>query len=324
MPRILLVKTSSMGDVVHNLPILADINAHVAEASFHWVVEEAFAEIPLMHPLVSSVIPVATRRWRKRLFLPRIWAEIHDCRQQIRQTPYDYIIDSQGLIKSAILTRWAQGPVYGMDRTSARESFAARFYQHRFHIATGRHAVARNRELAARVFGYDLPGATPDYGINIECHLDTDLKLPDRFVVCLHGTSRESKLWPEQYWQDLAARLDGYGIQVVLPWGSTDEQQRANRLQSQISGALVLPRVGLKSLACVFRQAQAVVGVDTGLVHLATALGCPTVALFLDSSPRLTGVLGQVSAKAINLGERGRAPQAIEVVGALQSMEVIT
>ena len=311
-----------MGDVVHNLPILADINAHVAEASFHWVVEEAFAEIPLMHPLVSSVIPVATRRWRKRLFLPRIWTEIRNCRQQIRQTPYDYIIDSQGLIKSAILTRWAQGPVYGMDRTSARESFAARFYQHTFHIATGRHAVTRNRELAARVFGYDLSGATPDYGIDVEC-LDTNLRLPDRFVVCLHGTSRESKLWPEHHWQDLAARLDGYGIQLVLPWGSTEEQQRASRLKNEIKGTVVLPKLDLKSLACVFRQAQAVVGVDTGLVHLATALECPTVALYLDTSPILTGVLGQVSDKAINLGECGRVPQAIEVIAALQSMGVI-
>ena len=229
MPTILLVKTSSMGDVIHNLPILADISAHVPEAVYHWVVEEAFAEIPAMHPRVEKVIPVATRRWRRRLFRPHTWREIGECRRLLRQYTYDYIIDTQGLIKSALLASWAQGPIYGMNRQSAREGLAAVFYRYRFDIPRDLHAVDRNRMLAAQTFAYQQPESPPDYGINTQGQPIDEPGLPERYLVCLHGSSRASKLWPELNWLQLAGQLHAKGIRVVFPWGNQAEHERACR-----------------------------------------------------------------------------------------------
>ncbi len=326
MPRILLVKTSSLGDVVHNLPVVTDIRRHWPAAAIDWVVEEAFAEVPALHPGVRAVIPVALRRWRRAWWRPSTWRECAAFWRALRAREYDAVIDTQGLVKSALVACAARGPSHGQDRSSAREPLAAVCYDRRYPIARGRHAILRNRELAARALGYALSESPPDYGIRPPpLAFGQELPWRDRpYVVCLHATSRASKSWPPAHWTALAAALAGAGLVPVLPWGNEAERAQAEAIARAAPGAQVAPRrYGLKELAALLGAARAVVGVDTGLVHLAAALGCVTVALYSDSSPKLTGVWAADEARARNLGERGRMPAPAQVQEALASQGIL-
>lgn len=306
MPRLLIVKTSSLGDVIHNLPILADIRQHQPDMEFDWVVEESFTDIPALHPAVSSVIPVALRRWRQKPFSSATWHEIAAFRQRLRQTPYDLVLDTQGLLKSALITRSARGMRHGQNRLSAREPLAALFYDRRHFVPRGQHAVVRNRQLAALALGYPLPESLPDYGIRAP-ESGPAIALPDQYVVALHATSRDSKLWPAAHWVTLGQQLFEQGIYLLLPWGNATEQQRAQAIAAQVPQSIVLPRLRLTALAGILAKARAAIGVDTGLVHLAVALGVPTVAIYTDTDPLLTGVYPGASLVA-NLGGAGQIP----------------
>jgi heptosyltransferase-1 len=329
--RLLIIKTSSLGDVIHNLPAVSDIVSYTPGAEIDWVVEEGFAEIPRLHPAVRRVIPVALRRWRRQMLSPATWKEVSRFRRELKAETYDKVIDTQGLVKSAWLARLARGPSCGQDKATAREPLAASFYDHRFHVPRGRHAVERNRDLAAQALGYPLPPGPPDYGIRAPA-FPPSLTLPREgggdflerpCVVCLHGTSRDSKLWPEPSWIELARALIARGITPLLPWSSEGERQRAARIAAGAEGAQMLPRLSLRELAALMDRALAVVGVDTGLVHLAVALGRPTVAIYTDSSPALTGVLAAKSGSACNLGDVGRVPEPAAVKQALTGLGVV-
>jgi heptosyltransferase-1 len=316
MPKILLVKTSSMGDVIHNLPVVSDIRAHFPEAEIDWVVEESFAGIPALHPGVGTIIPVAVRRWRKNLVSRAVLAEISDFSKHLRGKTYDLVLDTQGLIKSGIITRLAQGARCGFDRQSAREPLAALFYDKTLRVAKSQHAVVRNRLLAGRALGYS-PDDPVNYGIAAP-----SLVLPwlpaAPFVVLLHATSRDDKLWPDADWVALAAHLAGKGINCVLPWGSGAEQQRSRRLAERIPNAVVPPALTLGQAAALLSQAVAVVGVDTGLVHLAAALNTPALAIYCASDPGLTGLY--TSGRAVNLGRSGMPPDSASVIEALNGI----
>jgi heptosyltransferase-1 len=321
MRRILLVKTSSLGDVVHNLPVVADILGHVPMAAIDWVVDSAFADIPALHPRVRRVIPVGLRRWRGALWRRDTWREIAAFRRELQSDTYDLVIDTQGLVKSALLGALARGARCGQDRASAREWLASVFYDRRFPVARGRHAVVRNRDLAAQALGYALPTTAPDYGLRVAAApLPESVRAP--YVVCLHGTSRESKCWPVSYWISLAQDLDARGLLPVFPWGNEAERRRAEAIAAAFPGARVLPRLPLKRLAAVLSGANGVVGVDTGLVHLAAALHRPTVAIYTDTSPALTGIYPADENLGVNLGERGATPTPAEVRAALQRLGV--
>ncbi|MDP1997012.1 MAG: glycosyltransferase family 9 protein, partial [Gallionella sp.] len=131
-PHILLVKTSSLGDVLHNLPVVSDIVRHYPNAQIDWVVEESFAALPGLHPAMRNVIPVAVRRWRGKLLSAATWREIAAFRNKLAAQRYDIAIDTQGLLKSALLMRGANGLRCGFDRDSAREPLAASLYQRTF------------------------------------------------------------------------------------------------------------------------------------------------------------------------------------------------
>ena len=322
MSRVLLIKTSSLGDVVHNLPVVADIHAHVPETRIEWLVEESFSDIPRLHPNVSRVIPVALRRWRSRLWLPAAWREMSALKRSLAGEDYDLVIDTQGLIKSAVLARLARGMRCGQDAASAREPLAARFYDRTFPVARGQHAVVRNRELVARAMGYALPATPPDYGIRAPREYSVP-ELTGNYVVCLHATSRASKLWPDSHWIRLGESLRVAGSAMVLPWGSQAERERAQVIAARVRGARVLPRLAIRELAAVLGHARGVIGVDTGLVHLAAALGLPTVAIYTDTSPVLTGVLAADPARARNLGDTGQVPAVEEVTRTLSDMNVL-
>jgi heptosyltransferase-1 len=308
--RILLVKTSSLGDVVHNLPVATDLAQRFPDATIDWVVEEGFAELPRLHPAVRKVIPVSIRRWRKSLFSTATWHEISDFRAALRADRYDAIIDSQGLLKSALITAQARGQHIGQDCHSAREPIACRFYDRRIFVSRSQHAVERNRQLAATAMGYRLDTAL-DYGIAAP-PLAAPWLPAGNYAVLLTATSRADKEWPEEDWQALGMALIATGLRCVLPGGSQMERERAARLATSLGRAVAAPPMNLTDLAGLLAGAQVVVGVDTGLVHLAAALGRPTLALYCGSDPTLTGVLA--GDNAINLGGLGTPPTAGEVV----------
>lgn len=308
--RILLIKTSSLGDVVHNLPVATDLARQFPNAVIDWVVEENFAELPRLHPAVRSVIPVAVRRWRKSLLSPATWREIAAFRRAVRTDSYDAVIDSQGLLKSALIASQAIGPRIGHDSQCAREPVAARFYEQRIFVPHNLHAVERNRQLAATALDYRLAPAI-DYGIKAPPLAASWLPKGD-YAVLLTATSRADKEWPEEDWQALGTALIATGLRCVLPGGSPTERARAGRLATALGRAVAAPAMNLTELASLLAGATLVVGVDTGLVHLAAALGRPTLALYCGSDPTLTGVLA--GADAVNLGSPGAAPKAGEVV----------
>lgn len=308
--RILLVKTSSLGDVIHNLPVASDIRAALPDARIDWLVEEGFAEIPRLHPAVAEVIPVAVRRWRKAPFAASTWREIRALRTALRPAAYDAVIDTQGLLKSALLAMQARGRRSGFDAGSAREPLAAAFYDARFTVPRNRHAVERNRALAAAALGYPVAGAV-DYGITA---VPPPLCFDAPCTTLLTATSRDDKLWPEAHWIALGRHLATRGLRCLLPGGSAVERERAARIAAAIPQAMALPPADLTTLAGMLAGSRFVVGVDTGLVHLAAALGRPVVALFCASDPALTGVLA--ARDAINLGARGAAPSIAEVIAA--------
>ena len=315
MKKILLVKTSSMGDVVHNLPVAGDIRAALPDSSIDWVVEESFAAIPRLHPAVGRVLPVAIRRWRSSFWHSDTRDEIAAFARQIRQEPYDAVIDTQGLFKSALVARFARGLRCGLDFASAREPVSF-MYGRTFAVPWTLHAVERNRALAAQALEY-APRSGVDYGIS--ARPARFVWLPGgRYAVLLHATSARSKLWPEERWIELARRLGEIGMHSVLPWGSTGERLSAERIAHPVPGAVVTPGLALADAAAVIAGAAAVAGVDTGLTHLAAALGRPTAGIYCATDPAATGLYG--GARAVNLGGAGRPPATSEVVAALKKL----
>ncbi|WP_110877141.1 lipopolysaccharide heptosyltransferase RfaC [Franconibacter helveticus] len=291
--RVLIVKTSSMGDVLHTLPALTDAMLAIPGIRFDWVVEEGFAQIPSWHAAVERVLPVAIRRWRKDWFSAPVKAERRAFRESLRAVKYDAVIDAQGLIKSAALvTRLARGAKHGMDWHSAREPLASLFYNKRHRIEKQQHAVERTRELFAKSLGYAKPQTKGDYAI-AQHFLQN---LPDdagRYAVFLHATTRDDKHWPESHWRKLIALMAPTGLRIKLPWGAPHEEARARRLAEGNSHVEVLPRMSLEQVAHVLAGARAVVSVDTGLSHLTAALDRPNVTLYGPTDPGLIGGYGQ-------------------------------
>lgn len=322
MDRVLLVKTSSLGDVIHNLPVVSDIHRHFPQAKIDWLVEENYGFIPRMHPQVNEVIPVALRRWRKNLFLPATWREIGTLRKRMKSVTYDAVIDTQGLVKSALLAKWANGPSYGQDRLSAREPLAARFYAHTLPISRSLHAVERNRMLAARALGYPTPTDAGDYGADVDNPVRPDFIPEGDYVFVLHGTARASKRWPDTHWQKLFALLAQQDLRVVAAWGSQDELALSKTFASKNKAVVVPPsRLNVMESAQAIVHAKAVIGVDTGFSHLAAALGVPVIGIYTDTDPALSGVHGSGKAAAINVGTVNRVPAVDEVMTAFRKLE---
>ena len=288
--RVLLVKTSSLGDVLHTLPALSDARAAIPTIRFDWVVEEAFAEVPAWHPAVARSISVAIRRWRKNP-----WSAARDpswraFREDLRGQHYDVILDAQGLMKTAWITALATGPTHGLDRRSAREWLASCFYKHSHRVPFGQPATDRLRQLFALTFGYDVPHTPPDHGLG--SRLSATVTGRRKRVVFAHGTAWPTKRWPTRHWRRLAERFIAADWEVVIPSGSDDERARAEQIGASLPQVHVLPRMTLDDLRTYFENADRAVCVDTGLAHLAAAVGTPTDTLFGASDPELTTPTG--------------------------------
>ena len=317
MANILFIKTSSLGDVIYHMPALVDARKARPDATFAWLVEEAFEPLVRLHPAVSEVIPVAWRRWRKSLYAPATVAEIKKSLREIRARDFDTIVDSQGLLRSAVIARAANGRRHGYDASSVREPLASFFYDVRHRVSRELHAVERNRILSGLALGY-TPQGTPEFGLD-RARFATSAS---RYSVLLHATARAEKQWPEAHWIALGKALGaplgttlGQNTKLVLPWGSELERARSDRIAAALPGSSVPERAPLDQVAKLIAGAQYVVGVDTGLMHLAAAFGVPLVAIFTGSDPGLTGPVG--NGRITVLGADGAPPSVDAVVDAV-------
>jgi heptosyltransferase-1 len=306
---VLVVRPSSLGDVVHALSIVPDVKDARPDLAIDWVAEEAFVDLPALSPDVRRVVPLALRRWRHAPLARASWREVAGFRTLLREERYDAILDLQEQVKGAVVARMARGVRHGFDAASIREPLATLFDDAHHAVAKDQHFATRCRSLAAQALGYPLRGP-PRWRLVPP--------LPDRasgqgpYVVAAHATSRPAKLWPEDRWRALIEHFAAAGLAVVLPWGSDDERARSERLAAGVARATVPPRQSLRALAGLLARAEIVVGVDTGLVHLAAALGAPTIALFTATDPAGAGV-AIAGAHARDLGGNGHVPALDDV-----------
>jgi heptosyltransferase I len=314
MSDILFIKTSSLGDVIHHMPALTEARRHRPQARFSWVVEEAFAPLVGIHPAVSAVIPIASRRWRRTLAAPTTWRDIAGFTRAVRARSYDEVIDTQGLLRSAVVARLAHGRRHGYDASSIREPAAAWFYDVKHRVARDLHAITRNRTLAGLALGY-MPDGSTDFGLSRNAIRQTSAA---PYGILFHATARAEKEWPEAAWIALGRVLAARGGSLLLPWGTEAEHARSKRIAAQLANARVPERQPLDRMAALVAGASFVIGVDTGLIHLAAALGVPLVAIFTASEPGLTGPMG--SGPIAVVGGQHKQPSVADVVGAFEQL----
>ena len=291
--RVLLIKTSSMGDLIHTLPALTDAGKAIPGIIFDWVVEESYADLPKWHPLVDRVIPISLRRWRKQPIARTTFHEWRALRALLAQKQYDLILDAQGLVKSAFLTYATKGVRAGLDFQSAREGLASFAYQRKCKVNFYQHAVMRMRLLFSQALHYPLSTTLPDFGISQQ-QFQTE-STQENYLVFLHGTAWATKEWPESYWVQLARFAEKAGYRVKVSGYTQEEVARAQRIANQSAAVHVMPRLNLTEMAALLAGAKAVISVDTGFGHLAAALNVPTVSMYGPTNPDYTGALGQRS-----------------------------
>ena len=310
--RLLIVKTSSMGDVVHATPVVHDILRVYPEARIDWLVEAPFAAIASMHPNVQRVLPMAWRKWRKTLLTRSTWEAMGALRAELRREPYDLVLDLQGLLKSALWARQAAGPVAGYDRDSAREPIASRLYQRRAPVSRELHAVQRCRRLVAAHLQLPAPDGPPVFGLQAP----PPAWMPrGAYSVLIPNASRPEKHWPERHWVAVGRRLRERGLPAVVLWGRHDEQTLAERIAADCDGD-VPPFLKVGEMASVLAGATQVVGLDTGFAHLAAAFGRPTLGIYCDHEPGLAGITGP--GRVASLGGRHQVPSRQDVLDRLE------
>ena len=339
-PKILLVKLSSLGDVLHNLPIVWDLRARLPNAQIDWVVEEGY--VHLLKPLLSRdgfkgidrIIPFGLRRWKKNLFKLSTWKEFFTFKSELGKVSYDVLIETQGLFKSAVVcalaNKSANAVVAGLANAtefSGYEPAARTFYNQSVQVPIQCHAIDRSRWVMCSALDWPLvdrsntPRFYPQaYVDSLSEKLDgTTPKLHVPYVLCFHSTAREAKRWSNANWILLGKELVGRGYQVVLPWGNQDEKRVSEEIASQIPGAVVPSAFSIEEAFSVISGAALTVGVDTGLTHLAAVLGKPTVEIYCDSPKWKTE--GYWSKNIRNTGDMQAPPTSAEVIKA--SLELL-
>lgn len=308
--KVLIVKTSSMGDVIHTFPAVEDARRARPDIAFDWCVEEAFAGIVALHPAIRTIHRVAIRRWRRNIMDAGTWREAAALRRALRAARYDLVIDAQGLLKSALVAKLAGAPVAGFDRASVREASASAFYARRYAVPRDMHAIERTRRLFGLALGYEPDLSGLDSGIVAPA---VDIAIPaGQFAFLLHGTSREDKKWPAGDWAGTARLLAERGMTPVTTWSNDAEKAVAEAIAAAVPGTVVIAKSPLSQIAGLIGRAALVVGADTGLTHLASAFGLPTVAVFLTTEPALTGPRGAY-ATSLSTERSGRVTPALVV-----------
>ncbi len=292
--NILLIKMSSMGDVFHTLPALSDAQKNIDNIKFDWIVEEAFAEIPSWHPAIKNIFPIALRRWRKAPFNKQNIQERKNFFTRLKREQYDLIIDAQGLLKSALVGRKFSAPKAGMNWSSAREPLASLLYQEKYPVPKDLHAIKRIRVLFSKALNYELSPEEPtSYNLTKDKFKELPFLKDKKYLVFLHGTTWETKYWPEKYWIELLDKASNKGFTVVLPWGNQIEKERSNRIAKSYQNTWIPEnKLPLDKVASLLTHAKGVVSVDTGLSHVAAALDVPMVVIYRVTDPKLIGALG--------------------------------
>lgn len=310
MSAVLVIRPSSLGDIVYALAVVADIRRHRPEAAIDWVAERGFAPLVALCPDIRSIIPFALRRWRRAPFASATWRDIGAFRRTLRTARYAAIIDLQEQVKGAMIARTARGRRHGFDRASVREPLATLAHDVHHHVARHLHFVERSRRLVAAALGYVADGP-PRWRFALPPSPASQPARP--YVVLLTATSRADKLWPEPAWRALIEHFDRAGLATLLPWGSPEEEARVRRLAGAAPSAVVPPWLSLPDAAALLAGAELAVGVDTGFTHLAAALGTPTIGLFFATDPLVHGV-ACTGPHARDLGHERRMPQPDDVV----------
>ena len=312
--RLLIVKTSSMGDVVHALPVISDIRRHYPDAHIDWLAESSFAAIPQSHPGVNRVIPMQWRKWSQAMFRRKTWSAMTDLRTTLRAGGYNLVLDLQGLTKSALWARQARAPVAGYDSASGRDPAAAWLYSMKARVSLSKHAVQRCRELAAIHLRYALPADKPDFGLRPPANGWRPAS--NDYAVLIPNASRSAKHWPEHSWGTVGKRLQERGMTPVVFWGRADEQSLAESIAASCEGD-VPPFLKVGEAATVLAGARQVIGLDTGFTHLAAALGRPTLGIYCDHEPGLAGLMG--AGRVVSVGGKGQVPTRHEVLDLLEA-----
>jgi heptosyltransferase I len=294
--NILIVKLSSLGDVVHTMPAVQDLRAARPDAVIDWVVEAGFASLVQRCEGVHRVIGFGLRRWRRGWPGARTVEEWRAYRRELRAQRYDVVLDLQGLTKSALVSRAAHvtdgGRRYALgNRTegSGWEAPTRWLADVPIRIEPRIHAVTRSRELCARALGYAIPRE-----LRFGLHAIAAAAVSRRCVAFIHGTSRDDKCWPEPHWLELGRRLLASGCSIGLPHGDDAERERAERLAAALGAAAqVWPRVDLGQLTDRLAACAGVVGVDSGLSHVAVALDLPHVQIYNFETAWRTGPMAE-------------------------------
>ena len=322
--NILLVRVSSLGDVLHNLPMVADILRHHPDANIDWVVEEGYVSLVRLNPHVRKIIPFALRRWRKSLGDKATRAEIKAFFATLRQERYDYVFDTQGLLKTGIIMGAARlapgGQKVGLangSEGSGYEGISRIFHSKSIPLDPRTHAVARGRLVAGAALGYPVDVA-PDFGLPGPDTANRPQWMPlDAYAVFFHGTARDAKKWPTANWISTANALAP--MPVLLAWGSPNEKREAEAIAAGAPNAIVLPKLSMDEAIALARNAGLAIGVDTGLTHIAAAFVRPTVEIYCDSPKWKTE--GNWSPRIVNLGDLGAPPQVAEVLAAVERLK---
>lgn len=324
--NILIVRVSSLGDVVHNMPVVTDILHHHPHANIDWVVEEAYADLVRLNRGVRKVIPFALRRWRKTLLSAGTSNEIHGFHRALRAETYDLVLDTQGLLKTGVVMGLAsvakQGKRVGLANAtegSGYEGISRIFHSMSVPVGRRTHAVLRGRLVAAAALGYAVDGPA-DFGLHAPSAATEgpDWLPAQAYAVFFHATARAAKQWPAAHWVQIGQTLASRGMPVLLAWGSEVEKQAADRLAAQMPGARVLPQLSMMEAVTLAQRAALAIGVDTGLTHIAAAYSRPTIELYCDSPRWKTE--GNWSDSIINLGDTGTPPTVAEVQAAIEAL----
>ena len=319
--NILIVRVSSLGDVMHNMPVVTDILRHYPQANIDWVVEESYASLVRLNSGVRKIIPFALRRWRRSLHSVQTRAEMRNFRDVLRADAYDAVLDTQGLFKTGLVMRMARlapgGRRVGLANAtegSGYEAISRVFHTMSVPVGLRTHAVLRARMVAAAALGYAVDEPA-DFNLRAP-NASPASWLPTRpYAVFFHATARAAKRWDVASWAQVARMLNVRGMPVLLPWGSESERQAAQQLAQQMPNAQVLPKLSMMDAVLLAQRAALAIGVDTGLTHIAAAYNRPTIELYCDSPRWKTE--GNWSPNIINLGDCGAPPNVAEVEAAV-------
>lgn len=332
--NILIIRLSSLGDIIHTFPMVQDIKQNYPRAAIDWLVDESFQDLIKINPSIDEIITIPLRTWAKNKlnFLQNFSTWKNKIQAQLCSKYYDYIIDAQGLLKSAALTKCFNGQVYGFGKNSIREKFAIFFYQHKIETGKQHLAIQKNRLLAARIFNYEIDQTQVNFGLTTAwlqqiCPQNIANIPQSDYVVFFHATSKDSKKYPLLHWVTLAKYLiTQYNLQIILPFGSATEQaesQQIKNLLQEYSNMIIVPekRMSYFELVQLINSSFFIFGVDTGLVHLANALNQKLIAIYTDTNPQKTGIFATTRAK--NIGNIGQTPKVEEIIDQFTTLSLV-